>query len=813
MLFHNHDISKILDCRQIIQYSGKRKINALVYDSRRVLEGESSLFFALKTIRDDGHNYIIKAYRRGIREFIISDLDFPVKDYHEANFYIYDDTLQALQLLAKFLRSNLNSKIIAITGSNGKTICKEWLHELLNKDSFRSPLSYNSQIGVPLSISMIPSSAKTAIIEAGISTVGEMEKHSEMIRPDDVIITNIGQAHNEGFADLNQKLKEKCILAKHASRVFYNSDQTELDQYLRVTFPNKKLISWGNKAEDHLNIQKMDGQTVVLNKNGQKHQFKFHMQDAISLENLGHVLNYILYNTEDTDLILNRCQNLSSVEMRLQLVNGINKCKIINDCYNADLYSLTRAVSYIDQQISKYKTIVLSPLEDTGLTDEEATTAIADILNSIRFNKLMLVGEKLFPLAPLIRKEVDVILLDSTDHLKDQYFDDELILVKGARKYMLEDFVDHLQLKAQTTALEINLSALEKNLEYFRTKLNDETKIMAVIKASGYGSGSHMVARTLENREIDYLAVALIDEGIYLREQGISSPIVVLNPDIYNLNKLFQYNLQAEVYHLDLLKQLIKVSNKIQSPCGIHLNLDTGMNRLGFKREDITELVSLVSEAPFITIKSIFTHLASSEDIIQDQATEQQVNEYEESITLLEEYLDQPFLKHVLNTSGILRHPQYQMDMVRTGLGLYGLDLSGKEKSHLQKVHSLKSFILQIKHIKAGEHVGYGSTFQASHDMRIATLNIGYADGLRRSLSNGNWSVKIHGQLAPIVGKISMDLTTIDITNITDAKLGDQVVIFDEQLSLESFSQACDTIPYEILTGISDRVKRIYYKE
>jgi len=388
-----------------------------------------------------------------------------------------------------------------------------------------------------------------------------------------------------------------------------------------------------------------------------------------------------------------------------------------------------------------------------------------------------------------------------------------VILVKGARQYQLEGFVEHIETKAQTTALEINLSALENNFDYFQSKLESNTKIMAIIKASGYGSGSHVIAKTLENRQVDFLAVALIDEGIYLRKQGISTPIVVLNPDRYNLRKLFEYNLQPEIYNLDLLVELIKLSEKLQSFCGIHINMDTGMNRLGFKNNEFSTLLNRLKDAQYIRIISVFTHLASSEEPKHDELSRQQFEQFITSIIEFDKYIDYPFLKHVLNTSGILRHPTFQMDMVRTGLGLYGLELSESDARNLQKVHSLKSFILQIKDITVGESIGYNASFTAPKDIRIATLNIGYADGFQRNLSNGKWSVKLHSKLASVLGKISMDLTTIDISHIPEAKVGDEVTIFDEQLTLESLSLAADTIPYEILTGISERVKRIYYKE
>lgn len=814
MLFTNNDISQIIDCHSLIQDETERNLLSLVYDSRRVFDGPSSLFFALKSKRNDGHNYIDKAYQRGIREFIISNKKINPSQFPKANFYICSDTLLALQAFGKYIRLKRHCKVVAITGSNGKTICKEWLYSFLGQESYRSPLSYNSQIGVPISLSMIPQSCQTAIIEAGISETGEMPKHSDMIRPNDLIITNIGQAHDGGFENMHEKLVAKCRLAEHAERVFYHSDNTELDQYLKNNYSNKSLISWGDQTTDHLNINHSTTHGVSVSIKGYEHKINFNFTDAISLENLGHVLNYVLYDTNRIESYLEKCGDLDSVEMRLQLLNGMNGCKIINDCYNADIYSLARAISYLNQQgEDKKKTMVLAPLEGTGMDDKHIISSISNVLKGSQVDRIILFDRKLENLVGMLDPKIRTRIVDNIQQLKDQYFENEVILVKGARKYQLEGFVEHIETKAQTTALEINLSALENNFDYFKSKLESNTKIMAIIKASGYGSGSHVIAKTLENRQVDFLAVALIDEGIYLRNQGISTPIVVLNPDRYNLRKLFQYNLQPEIYNLDLLDELIELSEKFQSFCGIHINIDTGMNRLGFKEDELQSLLKTLSRAQYLKVISVFTHLSSSEDPKHDDLSKGQFEQYLASIVEFEKSINSPFLKHVLNTSGILRHPGFQLDMVRTGLGLYGLELSDSEPSNLQKVHSLKSFILQTKDIKAGESIGYNASFTATKNMRVGTLNIGYADGLQRNLSNTKWSVKLYGKLAPIIGKISMDLTTIDISHIPEAKVGDAVIIFDALLTLESLSKAADTIPYEILTGISERVKRIYYKE
>lgn len=814
MLLINSDIDQIIDCKSVISFSERREISSLAYDARRIFEGESSLFFALSGKNNDGHHYIKQAYDRGVREFVISDKSFIKKSFEEANFYVCNNSLEALQSIAYHIRSQRQCHVLAITGSNGKTICKEWLHELIGESSFRSPLSYNSQIGVPISLSMIPINCSIAIIEAGISEQGEMEKHSKMIRPENLIITNIGEAHNAGFEGRNNKLAEKGILAEHANRIFIHSETAGLYEYLRSQFPDKEIISWGNKINDHISIRHRVDNKYVLTRKNKEYEFEFNLSDRISLENLGHILNYLVYDEEQPEIYLNKCHLLRPIEMRLQLVEGINNCKIVNDAYNSDLYSLTRALSYLEQQDEdKKKTLVISSLEGSGLNQAQIQESLKKIISESKVERVLLYGVQMHGLKSELPNHIDVQLIVDIQQLKGQYFENEVILVKGARKYQLEQFVEHIESKALTTALEINLSAIEHNYDYLKSKLNPDTKVMAVIKASGYGSGGYVIAKTLENKRVDYLAVAHIDEGIYLRKQNINTPIVVLNPDRNNLRKLFEHNLQFEIYNLELLNDIIQISRQLQSPCGIHINLDTGMNRLGFKSDELDALIGALSNANFVKVISVFSHLSSSEDAEHDILSEQQFHSFIDSADKIDRALEIKSIKHILNTSGILRHNKMQLDMVRTGLGLYGLELSNREAINLQKVHRLTSYVLQIKPLNKGESIGYNAAFKADKNMTVATLNIGYADGLKRSLSSGKWKVSIHGKPATILGKISMDLTTVDISNIPNVKVGDQVIIFDELNTIESMSDKADTIPYEILTGISERVKRIYYKE
>ncbi len=832
---------------KLITSGGKNPvIRDLMIDSRHQVENpEESMFIALVSIRNDGHKYIRELVNRGVTCFLVSNLPDEVQGTStgQPTFILVPDTLAALQKLAAFHRREFDYPVVAVTGSNGKTIVKEWLYQLLSPDFkvIRSPKSYNSQIGVPLSIWNMETQYNLAIIEAGISQPGEMEKLEEIIYPTIGIFTMIGPAHDELFSDDAEKVTEKLKLFRNAEILIYNSDyQVITDQLDRSPdLANLKTFTWGKRDTDDLRIQRIvkeENQTIIQGSIQEKEmEITIPFIDNASIDNAIHCWAFVQVqesrnsqlatrNSQLATRISLRFTSLTPVAMRLELKEAINSCSLINDSYNSDINSLSIALDLLMQQNQhKNKTLILSDILQTGRDQEEFYKEVARIVISREVDRIIGIGPELFryqEMFPMKR-----VFYETTEDFLIQFplssFRDESILLKGARKFGFEQISQALQQKAHETILEINLQALVHNLNYFRAKLNPGVKIMAMVKAFSYGSGSFEIANLLQFHRVDYLAVAYTDEGVELRKADITLPIMVMSPEDQSLDSLLAWNLEPEIYSLRILQMLEEAIERnytsTQGIVRIHIKLDTGMHRLGFGPQDLNALIEVVKQNPRLHIQSIFSHLAASEAKGHDSFTTDQVNRFRKMSEAITRELDYPVLLHILNSAGISRFPAIQFDMVRSGIGLYGIGYNREEQKRLRNVTTLRTVIVQIKEVKRGETVGYNRAGKAGKDTTIAIVPVGYADGLNRKLGNRIGHMMVKGQPAPIIGNICMDLCMLDITEVLAAgkevEEGDQVIVFGDQLPVSELAKILDTIPYEIMTGISRRVKRIYFYE
>ncbi len=794
-------------------------IEQLLIDSRKLIFPTTSLFFALQSNRRNGHAFIEEVYERGVRNFVI-DSSIDTTKFSNTNFLKVKNTLTALQSLASYHRTQFNIPVIGITGSNGKTIVKEWLYQLLSTDYtiIRSPRSYNSQIGVPLSVWQMNNSHTLAIFEAGISTVKEMQQLQKIIQPTIGILTNIGNAHDEGFSNSSEKLNEKIKLFSNTPYTIARSKD------VAIIKDKNNFKTWGENASNNYTIHEIkhnsNNSVVTLIYKEQSLHFTIPFIDSASIENAITCICVLLELSVDATIIQQRILQLQPVEMRMQLKKAVNNCSILNDSYSNDLASLSIALDYLLQQSGNQKTtVILSDILQSGLSTEVLYTQVAAELKQRNIHQLIAIGEQLFNHQHLFSTSVQqatfyISVQDFFAQTTTHYFKDEFILLKGARIFAFETISKWLEQKVHQTVLEINLSAMAYNLKVYQNFLQPTTKLMAMVKAFSYGSGSAEVARLLQYHKIDYLAVAYADEGVELRKAGISLPIMVMNADEASFDVLIEYNLEPEIYsfniyqafHTYLMQQAI-----VQFP--VHVKLNTGMNRLGFDEADVSALATLLQQQSTMKVQSVFSHFTSSENEAHDTFTQQQAQSFIQSCHYLQQQLGYNFIKHIANTAGIFRHPQYQLDMVRLGIGLYGVDSANGKDIHLQTVATLKTTIAQIRTVKAGDTVGYNKKGTIVKDSKIATIRIGYADGFNRKLSNGIGSVYVNKQFAPIVGNVCMDMAMIDITAIEDVQEGDTVEIFGSNLSVQEVAKKCDTIAYEIMTSISQRVKRIYIEE
>jgi alanine racemase len=743
-----------------------------------------------------------------------------------ANFIKVNNTLEALQRLGAYHSSRFNIEKIGITGSNGKTIVKEWLYQLL-KDKYsiiRSPKSFNSQIGVPLSVWQINEEHQLGIFEAGISAPNEMENLAKIIKPTLGVITHIGQAHDENFTNRIQKISEKLKLFYSCKTLFYCKDFLDLQQQIFNTPELKQVekVCWSTKSNANLLITRTEIHLFETTIQGiYQNDFlsiTIPFTDAASIENAITCWLVLLHLKLPHSYIQEQMLQLSPVAMRLELKEGINNCSIINDSYNSDLDSLAIAIDFLLQQNQhQKKTLIISDLLQSAKDQTKLYKQVAEIIQLKSINRLIGVGKSIKEHQQFFRG-INAVFFDNTEELiknLNQFnFNNETILIKGARLFGFERISKILQQKAHETVLEINLSALIYNLNYYRSLLKPGTKVMAMVKAFSYGSGSFEIANALQFNKIDYLAVAYADEGIELRKAGIRIPIMVMNAEQASIPGIIEYNLEPDVYSFRILNQLIEylqITNDNRT-INVHLEIDTGMHRLGFKAEDVNQLIVRLKNQRSIRIQSIFSHLVGSEDHTLDTFTRKQIKEFEQIANSIAQHFNYPIVKHIANSAAIARFPEAHFDMVRLGIGLYGISNYDFEKSRLQTVATLRTIISQIHFVKAGDTVGYNKKGILTKDSKIATIPIGYADGLSRRLSNGKGAFYVNGFMAPVVGNVCMDMTMIDVSNIP-CNEGDEVIIFGEKNPITAIAQQAETIPYEILTGISRRVKRVYYQE
>lgn len=799
------------------------EISGIFIDSR-ALPDEAAIFFAIQGERHDGHNYVNELYSKGIRAFVVNRR-FDEDKFPLAGFILVDDTLRALQDFAAEHRSHFEYPVVGITGSNGKTCVKEWIYQLLHErmQVVRNPKSYNSQVGVPLSIMLMNNSAEIAVFEAGISLPDEMRRLEHVIRPTTGIFTNLGDAHQEGFASQQEKLAEKMILFERVKMLIYCADHKQVHDFVVNSKHEYATFTWGQTPECDLQIidkhlsRDKRSTDVRLSFRGEEFSIHIPFSDNGSVENALHCTALALTLGFSPQYIADKTGRLAPVAMRLELKKGINGCTIINDTYNSDVNSLSIALDFLSGMTQhQNKTLILSDILQSGENERELYAKVAGLVSSKGVNKFIGTGPALAVNADLFAGIANCSFYADTDSFIRQFpkhsFDSEAVLLKGSRAFEFERISRLLEYKTHQTILEINLNALVNNINYFKSKLKHGVKLMAMVKAFSYGAGTHELASLLQYQRIDYLAVAYADEGVELREAGISMPIVVLNANPDSFDTMVLHRLEPEIYSFRALREFAASTGRagiIAYP--VHIKIDTGMHRLGFSEHELFDLCKMLNEYKELKVASVFSHLAASGEEIHDGFTETQIEIFRRSCRIIEQKTGYSFLKHILNSSGIERFPHAQFDMVRLGIGLYGIGSTPESREKLQNVGTLSSAIVQIREVQAGETVGYGRHGKINENRRIATVPIGYADGLNRKLSCGHGYFMVKGKPAPVVGNICMDACMIDITGI-DAEEGDRVIIFGEKPTVSEIAETLGTIPYEVLTGISQRVKRIYYQ-
>lgn len=808
-------------------------VKQVAFDSRKVFDGSQSLFFALQTNTNDGHFFLRDAYRKGVRNFVIHRKEtlalFQPEEQKKIGYWLVKNTLTALQDFAQFHRNQYANPLLGITGSNGKTIVKEWLYQVLFEHFrvYKSPKSYNSQIGVALSLLQLEKTHEWAFIEAGISQKDEMFRLARMIQPKGGIFTNIGSAHQVNFADFTEKIKEKLLLFQAADFLIYSEDHQQIHQtVLRLRkkgfFQQKgfKVYTWSchNKAAD-LYVKKMSRKEKHTILEVQDHQervidLQLPFVDRASIENALHIISFLSYCGLLNDKTIAALRQLESVEMRMELKAGFHDTTLINDAYNADLESLSVALNHLaGQHQHEDKSIILSDFQQAHHHPETLYAQIAAQINAIPLKRLIGVGKEIATFAAFFKARERFFYPD-TAHLMAALpqidFRNEAVLIKGARSFAFEQVVQKLVAKQHRTTLEINLTALVHNLNFYKSITKPQTKIMVMVKAFAYGSGAVEISNTLAAQKVDYLAVAYPDEGVFLREGGITTPIMVMNAEEVHFDLLQKYDLEPQIYGLHQLKNIL-VFLKSGDRLKIHLKLDTGMHRLGFEEADIVPLIQLLKQAPQLKICSIMSHLAASDEAKQDDFTYWQIRKFREMSQKIEDSLKIKCLKHLANTAGIIRFPEAHFDMLRLGLGLYGVDVT--QNADIENVSTFKTVISQIKKVSCGDSIGYGRSERLKRDTLVATIAVGYGDGFSRYNSNGVGVVFVRGHYAPVLGKVCMDMSMIDVTDIPEIKEGEEVVIFGEALPIADVAKRLDTAPQEVLTSISNRVKRVYITE
>ena len=785
-------------------------------DSRSVVTPEHTLFFALTGNNHNGHDYIRTLYTDGVRAFVISEFREEFNQLTGANFIVVENVLTALQQLAAHHRQHTQAEVIGITGSNGKTVVKEWLYQLLANDHavYRSPRSYNSQVGVPLSLLGIDPKTGIAIIEAGISQKGEMQHLQQMIQPTIGIFTHLGDAHGENFASREEKLAEKAQLFTSCQWVIGQTG--EALEYIKTRVPSTtSFLLWGEDPKADIHVKTMNialGHREVQVTFGNKHFIlDIPFPDIASYENCMNAVSILLLKQYSPDVITSRVQQLSAIAMRMEIKDGINNCTLVNDYYNSDPSSFQLALNILaTQDVSKERVVILSDFMDTGKAGDDLYPSIAETLRQANISLFIGIGKHLSEHRHDFA--ANARFYEDTEHFLRQEerdnFNNQIILIKGARAFQFEYIAGFLQKQSHSTILEVDLDAMVHNLNHFRSLTDAHIAVM--VKAFSYGSGSREIASLLQYHRVDYLMVAFADEGIELRAAGITIPIAVMNPEREAFDNMIMFNLEPEIYALDILEDFNRALNKHGiKRFPVHIKLNTGMNRSGFDEQDLPQLLEFFKTERSVYIRSMFSHLAGSDETMHDEFTLGQIHLFERMTERIQAQFNYKIWRHILNSAGIERFPQYHFDMVRLGIGLHGISAT---HANLQPVSSFKTYISSIREVPEGQSIGYGRKSYTTRPSRIAVIPVGYADGLNRHLSNRVGNVFIKGKRVPIIGNICMDTCMIDVTD-TNATIGDEVEIFGKHILVTELSEQLGTIPYEILTGISHRVKRVYYKE
>ena len=813
----------------VLQQAPKEQVlQIFCTDSRKVRLAAQSIFVALPTKARDGHRFIQPAYEKGIRCFLVSRNDCSIEDYPEATFILVKDTLRSMQRLVASYRSRFQIPVFGITGSNGKTIVKEWLSTLLanDKEVVSNPKSYNSQIGVVHSVSRLQEKHEIALFEAGISEPNEMIHLQKMIQPTHGIFTMIGEAHDAYFENTQQKIQEKLVLFHNCEKIYYCRDHeaihAEIQNHLLPI--NSTILSktWGRNPDADLKILERTKLNLATTLRLQYSDKEFNIQlpysDVAYIENALHCTLVLLDLGYNISAVQSSLKKLSPVRMRLELLKGINDCTLINDSYSSDVAALRIALDFLyEQKQHKKFSLILSDMMHHG-SQSNVYHAVQELLSRRELQRLVLIGKEIGEQQDLFSTVAQNVqhyatVSDFLNQFDSLHFVNEAVLIKGARKYMLERIVNRLEENIHRTVMTINLSALIENVNVFKKRLKPNTKIMAMVKAFSYGSGSYEIAQTLEYHGVDYLAVAYVDEGILLRKKGIELPILILNPELSSFDAMVHHRLEPEIYSVEMLYQFADRLTGEGDKLKIHLKLDTGMHRLGVEEGQLSNLLSALQKQKCFHVVSVFSHLVASDDMSQNEFTEAQRQKFEKMSNQIEVSLGYTVIKHLANSAGAIRNPNLEFDMVRLGIGLYGVSSDESINKELQQISTLKTRVSQIKSVLKEDTVGYGRAGVLQRDSVIATLNIGYADGYPRQFSQGKGKVLINGKLAPIVGNVCMDMIMVDITDISNVVEGQEAILFDKNLPVTQLAEWIDTIPYEIVAGISQRVKRVFYRE
>ncbi|WP_267403639.1 MULTISPECIES: bifunctional UDP-N-acetylmuramoyl-tripeptide:D-alanyl-D-alanine ligase/alanine racemase [unclassified Chryseobacterium] len=792
-------------------------IKNIAFDSRIIYSTKNAAFIAINTHKNSGEKFIEAAIDRGIN-VIISEHHFP--QFENVTWIIVENSVEFLQKLAKYHFENSHLKSIGITGSNGKTILKEWLYQCLWNEfpTVKSPKSFNSQIGLPLSLLQINDSHQLGIFEVGISEPHEMEKLLTIFHPQIGLLTHIGTAHLANFKSEEELIDEKIKLFKNSEVVIYNGDNSVVDEKIKKLYSDKKLISYGFKNHNNVffknNISK--NEDVIVQYFDEEITFPVHQRDEATLTNALALVTVLKELGVENKKIVEKINALKAVEMRLEAIEGIKSNIVINDSFNLDLDSLKTALQFLNEYNKPTKSLVLTDIVGVNSNSKELYEEVSDLVNEQKFNSVFLIGDEISKFSELFRAKtftfIDTKELIESKHLTE--LENQIILLKGARKFEIERLKDLLELRKHDTVLEINLNAILHNINYHKSLLKPTTKMMAMVKANSYGLGSYEISEFLQHHHIDYLGVAFVDEGVELRKKGITVPIVVMNPEQHSYETVIQYNLEPEIYSFRVLELFYEAVQKsgYDKKYPIHIKLETGMHRLGFKGFELDQLSETLNTMN-VKVQSIFSHLSSSDIPEEKEFTLNQLETFEKNSSYLIEKLGYAPIRHILNSSGITSYTNHQYDMVRIGIGMLGESPNSEIQRQLRSVVSFKTVISQISLVENGESVGYSRRFKADHNTKIATIPVGYADGIPRLIGNQVGNVGVNKTLAPIVGSICMDMMMINVDHIPNVKEGDTVTVFNAKPSLKEFAEYCKTITYEVLTSISPRVKRIYIKD